>query len=280
MNISVIIPTYNRARPVRRAIDSALKQNYEALEVIVVDDGSTDDTLELLQAFHDEIKVVALEENHGVSHARNRGIEAARGEWLAFLDSDDRWHLDKLEMQATFHDHYPELRISQCDEIWIRNGARVNPMRKHAKLGGQIFLQCLPRCIVSPSAVMMHRSVFHDVGLFDENLPACEDYDLWLRIAKRYEIGFLSKQLLTRYGGHDDQLSRRYWGMDRFRIKAMEKHIDSLRDPVWKKALLEELVLKCGIVADGALKREKPETVTLYREKEVLYRKCLLDLED
>ncbi len=267
MQISVIIPTHNRARLVRRAVDSVLKQSRKALEVIVVDDGSTDETQSFLQEFKDDIRVITLPENHGVSHARNRGIEAAKGEWLAFLDSDDRWHLDKLEWQATYHHQHPDLLISQCDEIWMRNGVRVNPMQKHAKLSGTIFLQCLPRCIISPSAVLLHRSLLDRVGTFDENLPACEDYDLWLRVAREVPVGFLSKQLLTRYGGHADQLSRRFWGMDRFRIQALEKHVGTNLEPLWQNALLEELVRKCTIVAQGALKRDHPETAQIYFEK-------------
>jgi len=279
MEISVIIPTYNRARLVRRAVDSALKQTHAPLEVLVVDDASTDDTLEILEPFADEITLLPLEENRGVSAARNLGIDQARGEWLAFLDSDDRWHLDKLQQQAMFHRVHPKLKISQCDEIWIRNGVRVNPMAKHAKKGGWIFPECLPRCIVSPSAVIIHRDIFEEIGTFDENLPACEDYDLWLRIAPRYEIGYLAQQLLTRYGGHEDQLSRRYWGMDRFRIQAMEKHLETRLEAAWYEALLEELVFKCGVVAEGALKREKTETAELYRGKQTTYRTQLMQLK-
>lgn len=278
MQISVIIPTFNRSRMVMRAVDSAVKQSQAALEVIVVDDASEDDTLDALQEFGDDIRIIALERNLGVSNARNQGIQAASGDWLAFLDSDDVWQRKKLETQSVFHDQNPTLKISQCDEIWIRNGVRVNPMRKHAKLGGWIFMDSLPRCIVSPSAVIIHRSIFEEVGLFDTNLPACEDYDLWLRISKHHEIGFLPKHLLSRYGGHEDQLSSRYWGMDRFRIAAMEKHLDEPLDDEWREALLKELVFKCDVVATGALKREKEETAESYHQKKLQYQQLLYEL--
>ncbi len=275
MNISVIIPTYNRARLIERALISVLRQTTPALEVIVVDDFSDDATPEILEEYSDRITIIRNESNRGVSFSRNVGIEAAKGDWIAFLDSDDRWDKFKLETQILFHQTNPNLQISQCDEIWIRNGVRVNPMVKHAKQGGWIFEACVPRCIVSPSAVIMHKNVFHKIGTFDPHLMACEDYDLWLRIAPHYEIGYLDKKLVTRYGGHEDQLSRKYWGMDRFRITAMEKHLDSNLDVHWQKTLLEELVFKCGIVAEGARKRDNPELAERYLAKQKQYQERL-----
>ncbi len=280
MQISVIIPTYNRAHMLAFALESVLKQSYPIQEIIVVDDASEDDTRDRLDEFRDRVRIIRLEQNHGVSHARNQGIQASNAEWLAFLDSDDRWHREKLETQVVYHEHNPAMRISQCDEIWIRDGVRVNPMRKHAKQGGWIFRECLPRCIVSPSAVLIHRSVFEQVGLFDENLPACEDYDLWLRIALHFEIGYLPKPLLTRYGGHDDQLSRKYWGMDRFRIKAMEKHLETPMERDSQEALLQELSFKCKVVAEGAQKRENDEMAQRFQEKRAVYQARLESLKD
>lgn len=271
MNISVIIPTYNRARTIERALISVLRQTLPAMEIIVIDDASDDITPQILAEFEGKIRLITNENNRGVSFSRNEGIKAARGDWIAFLDSDDRWDKHKLETQKLFHDSNPEFLLSQCDEIWIRNGVRVNPMSKHKKQGGWIFQACIPRCIVSPSAVIIHRDVFKAVGLFDIHLMACEDYDLWLRIAPIYEIGFLAKNLVTRYGGHEDQLSRKYWGMDRFRITAMEKHIGSSLDPESNKRLLEELILKCGIVAEGARKRDNPELNERYLRKQKEY---------
>ncbi len=268
MKISVIIPTFNRARTIERAMISVFRQTHPALEIIIVDDASTDETPEILEEYEDKIKIITNPSNRGVSYSRNVGIEAACGDWIAFLDSDDRWDKHKLETQKVFHESNPELSISQCDEIWIRNGVRVNPMAKHAKQGGWIFEACIPRCIVSPSAVIIHHSVFEKVGEFDVHLMACEDYDLWLRIAPHYEIGLLDKKLVTRYGGHEDQLSRKFWGMDRFRITAMEKHVNSKLDPHWKKTLLEELVFKTGVVAEGARKRDNPELADRYLEKQ------------
>jgi len=271
MKISVIIPTYNRAVDIEQAIQSVLGQTYPPHEIIVVDDHSSDDTAEVLESYADKIIIINNKENRGVSYSRNMGIKAATGDWVAFLDSDDRWDKDKLNAQKNYHENNPELQISQCDEIWIRNGVRVNPMAKHAKVGGWIFEACIPRCIVSPSAVIIHKDIFQDVGLFDPELMACEDYDLWLRIAPFYQIGYLDEKLVTRYGGHEDQLSKKYWGMDRFRITAMEKQLSSKLKPQWKTTLLKELSFKCGIVADGAKKRGRLEDSVLYRDKQQTY---------
>lgn len=271
MNISVIIPTYNRATDVAEAIQSVLGQTHPAFEIMVVDDGSDDSTLETLDQFGEKITVIKNPENRGVSFSRNAGINLATGDWIAFLDSDDRWHPTKLGAQVNYHRKHPEIRISQCDEIWIRNGVRVNPMSKHAKQGGWIFEKCLPRCIVSPSAVLIHQEVLEHAGLFDVDLPACEDYDLWLRIAPLYEIGLLDEKLVTRYGGHEDQLSAKYWGMDRFRIQAMEKHMETDLSPDQKTQLMKELSFKCRVVSEGAAKRGNQELKRTYGEKFQIY---------
>ncbi len=275
MEIAVVIPVFNRAGSIEAAIDSVLQQTHPASEIIVVDDCSNDNTAAVLEKYKPKITIVTNKTNQGVSYSRNKGIEAAGADWIAFLDSDDTWDKHKLEAQKHFHEINPDLSISQCDEIWIRNGVRVNPMAKHAKQGGWIFEACIPRCIVSPSAVIIHKDVFARIGRFDPQLPACEDYDLWLRIAPHYEIGYLAEKLMTRYGGHADQLSQKYWGMDRFRITAMEKQVECDLKAPWRKALLEELVFKCGIVADGASKRGKPELSKEYLEKRKQHQQLL-----
>lgn len=271
MKISVIIPTFNRDATIERSLRSVIEQTLPAFEIIVVDDASSDKTSAILAHYGSKIRIISNDKNKGVSYSRNAGIRIAQGDWIAFLDSDDEWDRDKLKRQHAFHVSKPNLLISQCDEIWIRNGVRVNPMTKHAKQDGWIFEDCLPLCIVSPSAVIIHKTIFDKIGLFDVNFPACEDYDLWLRISPYFEIGLLSEKLVTRYGGHPDQLSRKYWGMDRFRITAMEKHVDTPMDTPWKQSLLRELEFKCGIVAAGAKKRGNLEVAETYSQKQKLF---------
>ena len=224
--ISVIIPTYNRASLLRRAIDAVLAQTYPANEIIVVDDGSTDETQNLVEGEYPQIKYLR-QENKGVSAARNEGIKNSTSNWLCLLDSDDSWQANKLEKQVIALTENPDYLICHTNETWFRNGKILNQGKKHEKLGGHIFQHCLPLCVISPSSVMIKKTLFNKIGLFDENLAACEDYDMWLRICCRYPVLFIDEALTNKYGGHDDQLSRQHWGMDRFRIIALEKIIKS-----------------------------------------------------
>ena len=263
-SISVIIPTYNRAHSLARALDSVLAQTRPADEIIVIDDGSTDDTPELMEQHYSDLGYY-YRENRGVSAARNTGIRKASGDWLAFLDSDDEWLPEKLQCQLQRINDNPSCRIVHNEEIWIRDGVRVNQMKKHQKYGGIIFDHCLPLCVISPSAVIIHRSVFDKVGLFDESLPACEDYDLWLRICALYPVEYIDEPLITKYGGHDDQLSRQFWGMDRFRIQSLSRILDSgVLTPPQQQAASTTLLEKCRIYIAGAEKRKRWEEVAHY----------------
>ena len=261
--VSVIIPTFNRAYCLKKAICSVLLQR--GFELIVVNDGSTDETYKVLESFTN-VRAIHLQKNLGVSYARNRGIEQAKGSLICFLDSDDSWKVGKLEAQVKWMRDHPECQVVYTDEIWIRNGVRVNPMFKHQKYSGDIFKQCLPLCIVSPSSVMLRKSLLDDVGGFDESMPVCEDYDLCLRIAVRYPFKFLNDKLIIKRGGHKDQLSRKYWGMDRWRVYALKKllHGDDLNSEQreWVK---EMLIKKSRILIKGFEKRCKTEEARIYK---------------
>jgi glycosyltransferase involved in cell wall biosynthesis len=254
--VSVIIPTYNRAWCLREAVDSVLTQNFRDFELIVVDDGSTDDTPRLLQEYGDAIRVFR-QENRGVSAARNAGISVSRGALIAFLDSDDLWLQGKLARQVEFFKAHADALICQTEEIWVRNGRRVNPGKRHRKRGGMIFEPSLDLCLVSPSAVMVRRELFDRVGLFDESLPACEDYDLWLRVSCRFPIGLIETPLIVKRGGHADQLSRA-WGLDQFRITAILKLLNGDRlTPAQRQAAVTTLKQKCNVYAGGCRKRRR-----------------------
>lgn len=252
--VTVVIPTYNRRDLVREAIASVTAQSYTDFEVIVVDDGSDDGTAEVVQQFVGVQYV--YQSNRGVSAARNRGVALTRGELIAFLDSDDLWQPHKLAHQVTLFDQHRDVEICQTDEIWIRNGVRVNPQRKHKKTGGDIFARSLELCLVSPSAVMLRRALFEGLGGFDETLPACEDYDLWLRLTARLPVHFIAMPLVVKRGGHADQLSRRFWGMDRFRVQSLCKLLESgVLSDEQRHLTVEMLRKKCTILAHGAQKR-------------------------
>ena len=256
--VSVIIPTYNRGWTLKETILSVLAQTYEDFELILVDDGSTDNTPAILSEFQDKI-VVIRQENAGVSAARNQGVSRAGGKFIAFLDSDDLWMPEKLSVQTDFLVSHPEIRICQTDEIWIRNGVRIHPKKYHQKPSGDIYIPSLSLCLVSPSAVMMERDFFNRMGGFDESLPACEDYDFWLRIGCRYPVHLIPQPLVEKRGGHQDQLSSAP-GLDRYRILSLHKILqtENLTPEQFQKTV-DMLNRKIGIYAAGCLKHGKQE---------------------
>ena len=261
--ISVIIPTYNRGWIIKEAIDSVLAQDYVNFELIVVDDGSTDNTHDILNSYQNNI-LVLRQNNKGVSAARNRGLTAASGHFVAFLDSDDIWLPQKLSQQVDFFHSNPDTLICQTEEIWIRNDVRVNPKKRHKKPSGMIFEPSLSLCLVSPSAVMINRNLFEEVGLFDETLPACEDYDLWLRVSCRHPVHLIDTPLIIKRGGHDDQLSASP-GLDKFRIKAIKNVIESgLLSAEQYQTAVETLKEKCNIYASGCRKRGRTGEAAYY----------------
>ncbi|MDA0691023.1 MAG: glycosyltransferase [Nitrospinae bacterium] len=269
--VTVILPTYNRAGFLKESIESVLSQTFTDFELIVVDDGSTDHTKEVVQEFP-ETRYIFCPENKGVSKARNQGIALARGRYICFLDSDDLWVENKLETQIAWMESQTDCQVCYTDEIWIRKGVRVNPLNKHRKVTGNIFSDCLSLCIISASSVLMRASLFSEVGLFDEALAVCEDYDLWLRISLRYPVHLIDQKLIVKRGGHEDQLSFRYWGMDRFRVVALLK---LLREPLLgeerRTQVIEMMQTKCGILVLGFAKRGKVKEVEYYRSLVKLY---------
>ncbi|MBW2201180.1 MAG: glycosyltransferase family 2 protein [Deltaproteobacteria bacterium] len=234
--VSVIIPTYNRGWIIQEAIDSVLAQDFSDFELIVVDDGSTDNTLDIIRSYSEDI-IFLRQPNKGVSAARNQGITSSAGHLIAFLDSDDLWFPEKLTIQVDFLHSHPDAFICQSEEIWIRNGVRVNPKKRHKKPSGMIF---------------------------EPSLPACEDYDLWLRVSSRYPIALIDTPLVIKRGGHQDQLSRAP-GLDKFRIQAIKKLLDSnLLSMEQQGHAVKALKEKCAIYASGCLKRSRLDEAEYY----------------
>ncbi len=263
MDISVVIPTYNRYEVLKRAIKSVLSQSYQAKEIIIIDDGSNDETSKIIELFP-KIKYF-YQNNAGVSSARNLGIKKANYEWIAFLDSDDEWHEDKLQEHLKLHLQQPNLQISYTDERWIRDAKEVKVPKKYAKVAGNIFEDCLSHCIIAPSATLTHRSLLDKVGLFDESLEVCEDYDLWLRVVIDNEIGLIDKKLITKYGGDKDQLSMKFWGMDRFRVRALEKLLKLHSHE--SRTIKDMLIQKYTLLLKGAKKHDKIHDIYIYEKK-------------
>jgi glycosyltransferase involved in cell wall biosynthesis len=263
--ISVIIPTFNREQCLKKAIDSVLGQTYPHFELIVVDDGSEDDTEKLVESISSDI-IYIRQENKGPAAARNRGIHKARNNLIAFLDSDDWFADNKLEIQLKSMREKPTYLISHTQEIWYRNGKVLNQKTKHSKKSGDIFSQSLELCAVSMSTVMMHREIFKLHGLFDEEYPCCEDYDFWLRVSAEQDFLLIDQPLTLKDGGRNDHVSYVYRvGMDKFRIQAIMKMLASgVLTEKQKDAALAELQRKCTIYGTGCIKHGRNKEGTYY----------------
>lgn len=258
--ISIIIPTFNRAVLLKKAVESVLAQTYPDFELIIVDDGSTDNTKDLVLKLDRRI-IYLRQDNKGPASARNLGIKTSKRPFLAFLDSDDRWDSEKLEEQLKAMQGGASSPVSHTQEVWYKEGRLLNQKKRHEKPQGYIFNKCLPLCVVSMSTVMVRREVFESIGLFDEDLPCCEDYDFWLRASIKYDFILIDKPLTLKDGGRRDQVSSLYaTGMDKFRIASILKVIDSgALDPEQKRLAVEELRKKSRIYGNGCIKHGKEE---------------------
>lgn len=265
--VSVIIPTYNRLGLLEPALNSVLEQTCRIHEIIVVDDGSTDGTVEFLLKNFPAVSVIS-QKNQGVSSARNTGIRQATGEWIALLDSDDIWLPEKLEKQVHFLSQNKSYRACQTLEKWIRNGNHVTPPKYLDKSENGLFQRSLQRCIICPSSVLLHSTIFKEIGLFDESLPLCEDYDFWIRLLLKNKIGLLEELLVIKNGGHADQLSMSTWGLDRYRIQSLEKIVTAeILDQVQEKMILETLIEKIHLSIQGFQKHNKIRESENYMKK-------------
>lgn len=267
MDISVIIPSYNRKDTLSRALNSVLSQTYKPQEIILVDDGSTDGTRVWIIENYPMVQYL-FQPRGGVSAARNKGIQHSTCDWISFLDSDDEWLPKKLEEQIQHLKANGGSSFSHTNEIWVRNGVRVNQMKKHQKYGGEIFEKCLDICRISPSSVLIKKRILEEVGAFDESLEVCEDYDLWLRITAKYSVSFLDTPQIIKYGGHKDQLSKVKNGIEQFRIQSLEKIIsqDLLTELQYSSAKIM-LLKKLNIYANGLKKRNKNQELVLIKKK-------------
>lgn len=226
-----------------------------------MNDHSTIDLKALVDSFETGLSLQFIDsESVGVSAARNTGLRASKAPYIALLDSDDEWVPDKISKQVRFLESHPEIPLVHTEEIWIRNDVRVNQMKKHKKMGGRIFTPSTKLCLISPSATMMRRSLFKEVGLFNESFVVCEDYELWLRITAHHDVGFLEEPLTIKYGGHEDQLSRKYHSMDLWRVRALKGFINhpSL-SPEEKTAVIKEIKFKCEVLLKGFEKHQNFE---------------------
>lgn len=215
--ISVIIPTYNRENTIIRAIQSVLNQTYTDIEVIVVDDGSTDMTGEKVRNIGDErVKYILLDKNSGPSNARNIGVLNAKGEWIAFQDSDDAWYADKLEKQIVYAEENTKFALIYCSYRLITASEKsyLVPPKQYERLKeGNILNSLLLQNVIGTPTILVRKDVFERVGGFDSSYKALEDWEFVLRVAREYEIGFVPEVLVDAYllsGGVSSNVSAYY----------------------------------------------------------------------
>lgn len=201
--ISIIIPTYNRAHVIQRAVNSVLRQTYAAYELIIVDDGSTDDTADVIAGMQDHrISYIPLQENQGVAHARNAGIREAKYDYIAFLDSDDEWMPDKLELQMhRMLDHSEKFGLVYCRMGGLRRDGKGRFVCPHQDymgeiLEGNLFQPLLQQNVIGIPTIVARRECLEQAGGFKETLQCLEDWELVLRIARQWRIGFVDKILV------------------------------------------------------------------------------------
>jgi glycosyltransferase involved in cell wall biosynthesis len=263
--VSVIIPTYNRLPKLQEAVGSVQTQSYKDYEIIVVDDGSTDGTAQWLEG-HD-IRFVILSHTGFPGLVRNRGAEIARGEYLCFLDSDDLWKEHKLERQMALFKGSPDAVICHTREVWQRGGKVISQTNQKHKREGYIFPDALKKCIIGPSTVMIKRSLFFQIGAFRENLEIAEDYELWLRVTARHDVGYIDEPLVDKRAGHAEQLSEKYGHIELFRIWALLLNIiQGSFDPEQLRLACRQLERKCRIYAFGCKKRGKRYEALFYSD--------------
>jgi glycosyltransferase involved in cell wall biosynthesis len=292
---SVVVPTCNKREQVAQALQSALAQTYRNFEIAIVDDGSTDGTpAHVFRTFGAEPKAIDIvshlnpaalrpffhhfvhdgvtfkyhyHTNRGLAAARNRGIRHARGSYVAFLEAEDRWDPTHLETQLAFLEANQGARISRVGEHPGRTCPRGRRPGRAERASGWLFASALENCPASISCAVIHRSCFTECGAFDENLPACEDYDLWLRLSARFPIYYVDGPEVV-HRSPRAEISPHAWTWDRFRVYALEKSFQSGHlDPEQRFLVSQEIVRRCERLVDGFRRQKSEERANFYERK-------------
>ncbi len=274
--VSIVIPTYNRETFITKALDSVMAQTYQHFEVVVIDDGSTDNTRDVVQAYGEKVHYF-YQRNKGIAGARNAGIKKSCGSYIAFLDSDDYWRPEKLERQmALFHEHREYGLVASCCAS-VRLDGSFREKNRPGK-SGRVLTDLFIKNFIRTSSVVIKKACFEKVGLFDEELRECEEYDLWLRIAAQYSVGFINESLAV-YVDNPEGISTDSLAGRLFRLKVLEK--EYLREKIPLKIYNRRIADTChyigrhyltaGNVAEGRCYLKKAQTLSPFFLKNFLY---------
>lgn len=229
--VSIILPTYNCANFLPDSIRSILLQTYGSYEIVVVDDGSTDNTKEVLDTFMGKIKYISLEQNKGLPTARNIGIQSAQGKYIAFIDADDLWSPEKLQTDIEYFQMYPEVGMVYSRHVNVdEKGKFINRGTKRQLPSGNIFIQLFSeQNFITTSTVVVKKEVFETTGLFDEQFFNCQDWDMWLRIAFYFKVAGINK-FLVKYRHNPNSLSKNYQRVLKHQKMVIDKIYTAFKD--------------------------------------------------
>lgn len=265
--VDVVIPAYGRPAQLKEAIASVQAQSFRDWRLWLVDDASEIPIAAEITAGDPRITLLRLPKNRGPGYARNYGVSCGSAPLVAFLDSDDLWHPEKLERAVRAFAGQPELQWWHSNETWLRHGVPVRQKAIHRKQAGQFFERALERCLISPSAVVLRRQFFQLHGGFAPAFRLCEDYELWLRLLPKAPVGYSDHPLTTKRAGDWPQLSSAR-EIDRYRVLAMHRIWRLLRHELpehWRTALLDECVRKCTLLLNGAKKHRNMHGLQRYQ---------------
>ncbi len=276
--VDVIIPTYNRTQLTYEAVESVLQQTYNNLNIIVIEDGSHKfrSIARKMLLNDNRIRYVALFKNRGVSYSRNLGVSLGNGEFIAFLDSDDLWHREKITEQLNFFDKNQEIHWVHCDETWNKKGRLIKQKKEHRKVAGIFTTRSFKRCLISPSSVVFRRSFWEQKkACFLNHFRIAEDYELWLRLNFENPIGFIQKPLVIKRAGRWPQLSQTA-EIDRYRVLALHRFYQMYsKEPSFSKVADEwrtEIFHKIKILKKGAIKYNSKTRYKQYQNWEIFFK--------